>query len=121
MRAKGVSMFRLTAIVAGMIVGIACCLTNAVASNTCQRDTGGKCKMGQTAPTANSKTGAVTHKPGEPAARNRLKPRNQYTETEREKIMERAREICRKDFGAPSRVYRIDYATSRIWCEPPSY
>lgn len=91
----------------------------AQASDTCARATGGKCKTGQTAP-PKPKANKAPRKPAEPQG-SRLKSREQYTAAERNKIMERAREICRKAYGAPSRVYRIDYATSKVWCEPPSY
>lgn len=93
----------------------------AYASDTCQRSTGGKCKTGQTTPPANSKSGAVTHKKTQPPAKGNHKGRDEYSASEREKMMERAREICRTQFGAPSRVYKIDYKKNRVWCVPPAY
>ncbi len=114
-------MFRLSAILASLILTCAVGVTGAAASNACQRETGGRCKGGQTAPPASSTTGTVTRKPAPPVSGHRLKPYDDYTAAQREKIMEQARELCRRKYGAPSRLYRIDYAQNRIWCEPPSY
>jgi hypothetical protein len=111
---------RFAALPAAVTLAAICFIFPAQASDTCNRATGGKCKVGQSAAPAKTKSGAVTRKPGEPKG-TRLKSRSQYTAAEREKIMERAREICRKYEGGPSRVYKIDYATSRVWCAPASY
>ena len=91
------------------------------ASDTCARATGGRCKVSQTAPPAKSKSGAITHKATQPPARGNHKGRDEYTPAQREKMMEQAREICRKNYGAPSRVYRIDYKMNKVWCLPPAY
>jgi hypothetical protein len=48
------------------------------------------------------------------------KGRSDYTPEQREKIMERARQVCRDEFGKPSRVYRIDYRKMRVYCYLPS-
>lgn len=45
-----------------------------------------------------------------------LKNRSQYTPEQREKILEEARRGCKKKFGAAAQLYRVDYATGRIWC-----
>ena len=47
-----------------------------------------------------------------------LKNRSAYTAEQRQKILEEARKICRKRYGAPANVYRIDYASNKIWCSP---
>ena len=47
-----------------------------------------------------------------------LKNRSEYTAEQRQKILEAARKSCRKKFGAPATVYRIDYAANKIWCRP---
>ena len=47
-----------------------------------------------------------------------LKNRSEYTAEQRQKILEAARKGCRKKFGAPATVYRIDYASNKIWCRP---
>ena len=35
---------------------------------------------------------------------------------QRAKLTEQARLACRKQFGAMSTLYRIDYYTTKIWC-----
>lgn len=114
-------MFRIVTLCASLLFIVAGFGQAAQASDTCARATGGKCKFNQTAPPAKAKAGNSTRKPQQATGGARLKNRDQYTAAEREKIMERAREICRKNYGAPSRVYRIDYAANKVWCEPPSY
>lgn len=47
-----------------------------------------------------------------------LKNRSSYTPAQREKILANARKLCRKTYGAPASVYRIDYATNTVWCRP---
>ena len=47
------------------------------------------------------------------------KGRSDYTPEERAKMMQRGREVCRKEFGAPSTVYRIDYKSLRVYCWMP--
>ena len=94
--------------------------TTVQASDTCQRYTGGKCKVGQQTP-PKLKSGASTRQQTQPPAKSNHKGRDVYTPAQREKYMEDARQVCREKFGAPSRVYRIDYKKNLIWCEPPSY
>ena len=53
--------------------------------------------------------------------KKKKKSRSDYTPEQREQIMKRAREICNKQYGASSRVYRIDYSKGLIWCEPPGH
>ena len=91
------------------------------ASDTCARATGGRCKVGQTAPLNKGNPGAVTHQAAQPPAKGNHKGRDQYTAEQRQKILERAREICRKNYGAPSTVYRFDYKRNTVWCVPPAY
>ncbi len=45
-----------------------------------------------------------------------LKNRSAYTAEQRQKILENARKLCRKKYGAPANVYRIDYAANKVWC-----
>jgi hypothetical protein len=47
------------------------------------------------------------------------KGRSDYTAEQRKQMMERAREICRKEVGASSTVYRIDYSKNRVICWRP--
>lgn len=47
------------------------------------------------------------------------KGRSEYTAEQRKEFLERARQICIREFGASSRVYRLDYKKGRVWCERP--
>lgn len=105
---------------AAVVAALLSAATAAQASDTCQRYTGGKCKAGQKSPPRIS-PGAVTHQQTQPPATGNHKGRDEYTAAQREKYMEEARQLCRTKYGAPSRVYRIDYKKNLIWCEPPSY
>ncbi|MFO1132680.1 MAG: hypothetical protein U1E16_11825 [Hyphomicrobiales bacterium] len=97
------------------------CLGSPVqASDTCARSTGGKCKVGQTAPPKNTKGGVVTKKATQPIPKGNHKGRDDYTPAQRDKMMEQARQLCRKKYGAPSRVYRVDFKRNTVWCEPAS-
>jgi hypothetical protein len=49
------------------------------------------------------------------------KSSSDYSSEERKKIMELARQICRKKYGASSTVYRIDYTRKSVICVPPGY
>lgn len=44
--------------------------------------------------------------------------RSDFTEEQREKIMENARKACKKSYGSAARVYKIDYSRNQIWCVP---
>ncbi len=44
------------------------------------------------------------------------KKRSDFTPEQREKLMERARQICRKSYGAGARVYKLDYYHWKVWC-----
>lgn len=104
----------------GLLAGIFFLVVPAGASDNCQRYTGGKCKAGaDMAPGLPS--GAVTHKATQPPAKGNHKGRDAYTPAQREKFMKDARRLCREKYGAPARVYRIDYKKNMVWCEPPSY
>lgn len=64
---------------------------------------------------------ALTFHPIEAAAAKKkggLKNRSSYTPAQREKILADARKLCKKKYGAPATVYRIDYATNTVWCNP---
>lgn len=42
--------------------------------------------------------------------------RSQFTEAQRARILENARKVCKKRYGAGASVYRIDYYKGTIWC-----
>ena len=42
--------------------------------------------------------------------------RSDFTAEQREKMMEEARKICRKRFGAGASVYKMDYNKWKVWC-----
>lgn len=113
-------MFRASMIPAMVLVAF-CLSIPGEASDTCSRASPGKCKVSQTAPPKKGNTGAVIKKKTQAPAKGNHKGRNEYTAEQRQKMMERAREICRKEHGAPSRVYRIDYKKNQVWCVPPAY
>ena len=106
---------------AGLVIVTICFAPTAQASDTCQRATGGKCTVGKTTAPSKPKAGTVTKKQTWQKRPSNKKGREDYSESEREKMMERARAICSKEFGKPSRVYRIDYKQGRVWCTPASY
>ena len=72
----------------------------AMAAGSCPSSKSGKC------PVQKKK---ITHK------------RSDFTAAQRAKMMEEAREICKKKYGAPSRVYKIDYVKWRVLCTEPGY
>ena len=43
--------------------------------------------------------------------------RSDFTPEQREKLMEKARQICRKNYGPGSTVYRLDYYHWKVWCQ----
>lgn len=45
-----------------------------------------------------------------------LHKRSDFTPQQRAKLMEEARKICKKRYGAPSTVYGIDYYKWRVIC-----
>ena len=55
------------------------------------------------------------------AATTKKKSKSDYTAEERAKIMDYARKLCRKKYGAGSTVYRLDYRMKRVTCVPPGY
>lgn len=73
---------------------------DAVAAGSCPNSKSSKC------PVQKKK---ITHK------------HSDFTAAQREKMMEEARKICKKRFGAPSRVYKIDYVKWRVICTEPGY
>ena len=42
--------------------------------------------------------------------------RSDFTPAQREKLMEKARKICKDKYGAMSTVYRLDYYHWKVWC-----
>jgi hypothetical protein len=73
---------------------------DALAAGSCPSSKNGKC------PVQKKK---LTHK------------RSDFTAEQRAKMMEEARKICKKRFGAPSRVHHIDYVKWRVYCTEPGY
>ena len=73
---------------------------DAVAAGSCPSNNNGKC------PVQKKK---ITHK------------RSDFTAEQRAKMMEKARKICKERFGAPSRVYKIDYVKWQVICTEPGY
>lgn len=104
-----------------VMLAVSCSIGSVHASDTCGRATGGKCKIGQTAQPRKSSPGTVTHQATQAPAKGNHKGRDEYTAAQREKMMEQARQLCRKKYGAPSSVYRIDYKKNMVWCTPASY
>jgi hypothetical protein len=72
----------------------------ALAAGYCPSQPGGKC------PVQKKKTS---------------KSRDDFSADQREKMMVEARQICRKRYGASSRVYKIDYKAWRVICTEPGY
>ena len=114
-------MLRHVMLSAGFVIATLSFSSIADASDTCARATGGKCPPGQTTPPNKSNPGTVTHKATQAPAKGNHKGRDEYTAEQREKYMESARKLCKAKYGAPSRVYRIDYKRNEVWCEPPGY
>ena len=42
--------------------------------------------------------------------------RSDFTAEQREKMMEEARKICRKRYGAGALVYKMDHYKWKVWC-----
>lgn len=121
----GLIMFRRLLLAAGVVVAVTTLVSTSEAASTCKSTTtttaNGKCATGQTkAPAKTKQAGKTQTKSTKPRA-STGKGRNDYSAAEREKMMARAREICSREFGKPSRVYRVDYAKGRVWCTPASY
>ena len=47
--------------------------------------------------------------------------RDDFTAEQRDKLMEKARQICVKRYGASSRVWKLDYKAWRVTCTEPGY
>ena len=54
-----------------------------------------------------------------PTPKKPSKSRNDFTSEQRKKIMEEARQVCVKAYGASSTVYRFDYKKWRVICYRP--
>ena len=102
-------MFRLLLVATVLAFAIPATLPASAATTPCKPTATKKC------PTP--KTAAKKTKPKKPA--KATKGRSDYTAEQRKQMMERAREICRKEVGASSTVYRIDYAKNRVICWRP--
>lgn len=51
------------------------------------------------------------------AAKKKIsRKRTDFTEAQREKILEEARKICKRRYGAGATVYRLDYYTWSVTC-----
>ena len=54
----------------------------------------------------------------EAAAKKKIsKKSSDFTPAQRVKLMEEARKICKKRYGAGARVYRLDYYHWKVWCQ----
>lgn len=49
-------------------------------------------------------------------AKKKSHKRTDFTPAQRDKMMEEARNICRKKYGAGARVYQLDYYHWKVWC-----
>jgi hypothetical protein len=47
--------------------------------------------------------------------------RTDFTAAQRARMMEEARKICKKKYGAPSKVHHIDYIKWSVYCTEPGY
>jgi hypothetical protein len=65
--------------------------------------------------------GALTSPDSAHAATTKKKKKTSGTSADRAKLMEIARQVCRKKYGAGSSVYRLDYTRRRVVCAPPGY
>lgn len=54
-----------------------------------------------------------------PKPKKTSKSRDDFTPEQRKKIMEDARQVCIKAYGASSSVYRFDYKKWRVICYRP--
>jgi hypothetical protein len=77
------------------VVAVGAPNNDAVAASSCPSSKNGKC----------------------PVQKKKIaRKRADFTAAQREKLMEDARKICKKRFGAPTRVYRIDYVKWQVTC-----
>jgi hypothetical protein len=44
------------------------------------------------------------------------KKSSDFTPAQREKLMQEARKICKKRYGAGATVYKLDYYHWKVWC-----
>lgn len=52
------------------------------------------------------------------AAKKKIsKKSSDFTPAQRAKLMQEARKICKKRYGAGARVYRLDYYHWKVWCQ----
>jgi hypothetical protein len=56
-----------------------------------------------------------------PGQKKIIHKRSDFTAERRAKMMEEARKICQKKYGAPSRVYKLDYYKWTVICAEPGY
>jgi hypothetical protein len=47
--------------------------------------------------------------------------RTDFTAAQRMKLLEQARQVCVKRYGATSRVYKFDYSKWRVTCTEPGW
>ncbi len=47
--------------------------------------------------------------------------RSDFTPAQRVKMLEEARKVCVKRYGAASRVYKLDYSKWRVVCTEPGW
>lgn len=103
-------MLRFLLVATVLAFAVPAALPASAATTPCKPTATKKCPTPKT-------TAKKTTKPKKAA--KATKGRNDYTAEQRKQMMERAREICRKEVGASSTVYRIDYAKNRVYCWRP--
>jgi len=54
-----------------------------------------------------------------PVEKKRSRSRSDFTPAQRQKIMEEARQVCIRNYGASSSVYRFDYRKWQVICNTP--
>lgn len=56
-----------------------------------------------------------------PKKKKVTRSRDDFTADQRERLMEEARKICIKRYGAGSRVWKLDYKAWRVTCTEAGY
>lgn len=59
--------------------------------------------------------------PAMAASKKTTKKKSDLSSAQREQILEYARALCKKKYGATGKVYRIDYYKKTVWCKLPGY
>ena len=64
---------------------------------------------------------AVTAGDGMAGKKKVTRKRTDFTAAQRMKLLEEARKVCVKRYGATSRVYKLDYSKWRVICTEPGW